>query len=55
MKLSSYAYVLRITYEGLTNLQSFMDFNHDSIKSLSKSCIKNIDRIIADVTNGVAS
>ena len=27
MKLSSDAFVLRITYEGLTNFQSFMDFN----------------------------
>ena len=32
MKLSSDAYVLRITYEGLTNFQSFMEFYPDSIE-----------------------
>ena len=55
MKLSSYASVLRITYEGLTNFQSFMDFNRDSIESLSKDCSKNVDRIIADFPNGIAA
>ena len=55
MKLSSNALVLRITYEGLTNLQSFMDFDRDSIKSLSKACSKNIDRIVADIPNGISA
>ena len=54
MKLSYDASVLRITYKGLKNFQSFMDFNHDSIESLSKSCIKNIDTIVADFPNGIA-
>ena len=40
MKLSSNASVLRITYEGITNFQSFMDFDRDSIESLSKACSK---------------
>ena len=55
MKLSSDASVLRITYEGLTNFQSFMDFDRDSIVSLSKACSKEIDMIIADVPNGIAA
>ena len=55
MKLSSNASVLRITYEGITNFQSFMDFDRDSIESLSKACSKNIDRIIDDVPNGIAA
>ena len=55
MELSSDAFVLRITYEGLTNFQSFMDFNHNSIKSLSKSCSKDIDKIVDDVPNGIAA
>ena len=34
MRLSSNASVARITYEGLTNFQSFMDFDRNSIKLL---------------------
>ena len=37
MKLSYDASVLNITYEGLTNFQYFMEFDCDSIESLSKS------------------
>ena len=44
----------RINYEGLTKSQFFLDFNHDSIESLSKSCSKNIDMIVADVPNGIS-
>ena len=35
-KLSSNASVLRITYGGLTNFQSFMDFDRHSIEPLKK-------------------
>ena len=55
MKLSSNASVLRITYEGITNFQSFMDFDRDSIISLSKVYRKDIDIIIADVPNVIVS
>ena len=55
IKLSSDASVPRITYEGLTNFQSFMDFYRYSIESLSKDCSKNVDRTIADVHNGVVA
>ena len=55
MKLSSNASVLSITYEGLTNFQYFIDFNHDSIKSLLKACIKDIDSIVSDVPNWIFS
>ena len=34
MKLSSNASVLKIAYAGLIDFQSFMDFYHNSIKSL---------------------
>ena len=54
IKLSSNESVLRITYEGLTNFQSFMDFDRDSIKSLSKFCREDFDMIISDVPNGRA-
>ena len=55
MKLSSDAYVLSITYEGLTNFQSFMYSDCNNIESLSKACSKDIDRIISDVPNGIAA
>ena len=55
MKLSSDASVLRITHEGLTNFESFMDFDRDSIESLSKACSKSIDAIQADQANGIAA
>ena len=46
---------MRSTYEFLTNFQFFMDFYRDSIKPLSKSCIKTIDRIVDYVPNGIAA
>ena len=55
MKLYSNESVLRITYEGLTNFQSFMDFDRDSIGSISKDCSNNIDAIVAYVPNGIAT
>ena len=45
IKLSSDSSVLRITYEGLTNFQSFVDFNHNTIESFSESLSNNIDAI----------
>ena len=53
MKLSSYASVLHITYEGLINFDSFTDFDRESIESLGKACSKTIDTIIADPLNGI--
>ena len=32
-----------------------MDFDCDSIKSLSKACSKNIDAMVSNVSNGIAS
>ena len=55
MRLLSDASVLSITYEGLTNFQYFMDFNHNSIKSLLIACIKEIDSIVSDVPNWIFS
>ena len=55
IKLSSNAFMLKITYEGPTNFQSFMNFDHNSIESLLKACSKNIDAIFSDVPNGIAA
>ena len=48
MKLSSHASVMRITYEVL-------DFNFNIIESLLKYCSKNIDGVVTDVPNRIAS
>ena len=55
MELYSDTSMLRITYEGLTNYQYLINFDRDSIKSISKACSKDIDMIIADVPNGISS
>ena len=55
MKVSSDAYELRIAFDILTDFQSFMDFDRNSIKSLLKACIKNIYAIAADFPNGIAA
>ena len=55
MKLSSDAAVLRLTYEGITNFDSFLDFDRESIESLSKACARTIPAIAADDNNGIAA
>ena len=53
MKLTSDAAVLRITYEGITNYESFLDFDRDSIEALSKACAQAIPAVIADAANHI--
>ena len=55
MKLLFNASVLRIRNDGLTNFQSFFDFNRNSIESLSKACSNNIDMIVSDFLNRIAA
>ena len=55
MKLSSNASVPRITYEGITKFQSFVDFDRDSIESISKAYSKDIGAIVAYVPNRIAA
>ena len=38
MKLSSDAAVTRLTYEGITNMESLIDFDKKSIESLPNTC-----------------
>ena len=54
IKLSSDAAVLRLTHEGITNLESLIDFDEKSIKLLPKVCKDDIDAIAEDVPNGIA-
>ena len=55
MKLSMDSSVTRITYEGITNFASFLDFDRESIETLSKACSRPIDEIQVDVANGIAA
>ncbi len=55
MKLSSDAAVNRITYEGITNFESLLDFDDKSIESLSTICKETIPEITEDIGNGIAA
>ena len=55
MKLASDAAVLRITYEGVTDWASLVDFDRESIEALSKACSKTIPAISEDTSNGIAA
>ena len=55
MKLSSDAAVTRITYEGITNYDSLVDFDKKSIESLPSTCKEKIPAITEDVPNGVTA
>jgi hypothetical protein len=54
MKLSSDASVLRLTYEGITNYESLLDFDKKSIQSLPSVCKESIPAINADGQAGIA-
>ena len=51
--LPSDASVLRITYKGLTNFDSFTDFYRENIQSLRKACGKTIDAITSGPLNDI--
>ena len=55
IKLSSDAAVLRLTHEGITNLESLVDFDEKSIKLLPKVCKDDIDAIAEDIPNEIAA
>lgn len=55
MKLASDAAVLRMTYEGVTDFSSLLDFDRESIEALSKACSKTIPAVAEDIANGIAA
>lgn len=55
MKLLSNAAVIRITYEGVTDFRSLLDFDRDSIEALSKACSRAIEAVAADDQLGIAA
>lgn len=54
MKLSSDAAVTCLTYEGITNFLSLMDFDTKSIEQLPATCKETIVAVVADVDAGIA-
>lgn len=54
IKLSSDASVLRITHEGITNYESLLDFDKNSIQLLPSICKEKINAIPADDANGIS-
>ena len=55
MKLSPDAAVTRITYEGITNYDSLVDFDKKSIESLSSTYKDKIPETTEDIANGVTA
>ena len=53
MKLISDASVLRVTHEGITSYDNFIDFDKSAIKNLQRVCKGSIDAIAADIANNV--
>lgn len=53
MKLSSDAAVTQVLYEGITNFESFTDFDKKSIERWPKVCKESIDEIQADHVNKI--
>ena len=53
MKLSSDSAVNRILHEGITNFESFADFDKKSIERLPSVCKESIDEIEEDDDNGI--
>lgn len=47
--------MLRLTHEGITDFNSFLDFDQDSIEALPKACSRSIDKVVADVANSVVA
>ena len=55
IKLSTDSAVLRIVHEGITDFNSFLDFDRDSLKALPRACSKNIDAVVEDLANNVVA
>lgn len=53
MKLSTNSAVTRILHEGITDIDSLIDFDKDSIEALPKACSRAIDEIEADEENEI--
>lgn len=55
MKLSSDASVNRIIHEGITDFNSLVDFDKQTIQNLPKVCKETIAAIVADPANNITA
>jgi hypothetical protein len=55
IKLNTDSAVNRILYEGVTSFSSLIDFDSDSIKTLSRNCRETIPAIEADIGAGIVA
>ena len=55
MKLSSNTPVLHLTYEGITNFTSLLDFDKKSIQLLPQICKNRIAAIVKDLPNNITA
>jgi len=55
MKLSSDAFVNRVIHEGITDFNSLIDFDKDTIQYLPKVCKESTAAIAAIVVRGVCN
>jgi len=55
IKLSTDSAILCLIHEGITDFNSLLDFDRDSIEALPRACSKSIDAVAVDVANSVIS
>ena len=55
MKLSSDAAVTRVTYEGVTTIDSLTDYDNTSVRHLARTCKTTIISITEDITAGITA
>ena len=55
MKLATDSAVTRIIHEGITDMDSLIDFDKDSIEALPRACARSIAAIEADEDNEIAA
>ena len=53
MKLSTNSAVTRLLHEGITDIDSLIDFDKDSIESLPRACSRAIAAVEADADNDI--
>jgi hypothetical protein len=53
MKLSTNSAVTRILHEGITDIDSLIDFDKDSIEALPRACARAITAVEADADNDI--
>ena len=55
IRLSTDSAALRIIYEGITDFNSFLDFDRESIEALPRASSRNIDAVMDDLANSMVA